>query len=144
MHLPIDEGRWINWEDIKISVKGNFELMLIKTGFCDRRKEREYWENNPGLNSDLGLLLRRRFPCLKAVGFDFISVSRWQDRDEGRKAHKAFLDPEGEGLPILIIEDMDLSQLSESQELSSVLVVPLRTADSNGAPVTVIADILEA
>jgi len=116
------------------------DLLLIRTGFCDKRKERIYWENNPGLNAELGLKLRVNMPNLKAVGFDFISVSRWKDRAEGRRAHRDFLDPQAKGNPILLIEDMDLTNFRVSKKIiSSVTVLPLRMLNADGAPVTIIA-----
>ena len=49
---------------------------------------------------------------------DFISLSSFAHREEGRRAHKAFLCPYGKGGidfdPILIIEDMKLAQYEEN------------------------------
>ncbi|MBF0290321.1 MAG: cyclase family protein [SAR324 cluster bacterium] len=139
--LPLDEGRWITWEDISDQMDTSADLFLIKTEFSYRRQEQIYWENNPGLGAELGLRLREQCPNLRAVGFDFISLSRWQDREGGRAAHQAFLDPNGIGEPILLVEDMDLRTLDKELELDSVWIVPLRVDGSDGAPVTVIAQL---
>ncbi len=137
--LPLEEGRWITWEDISDKIDLTADLLLIKTGFGLRRQEQIYWENNPGLDAELGQHLREKCSKLKAVGFDFISLSRWQDRAGGRAAHRAFLDPNGTKEPILLIEDMDLQPLDNDVKLASVWIVPLRVDGSDGAPVTVIA-----
>jgi kynurenine formamidase len=72
------------------------------------------------------------------IGLDMISLSSFAARDLGRQSHRAFLDHEA---PILIIEDMDLSQLSEKQGIEQVIVSPLRVAQGDGSPCTVIAKI---
>ena len=137
--LPIEQGRWIIWKDLQGQLKDSTELLLIKTGFGNRRDKQEYWENNPGLHAELGLQLRENYPNIKVIGFDFLSVSRWQDRSGGREAHQAFLNPDGPGHPILLIEDMDLRAVHQKSDLSSVIVLPLRVEGTGGAPVTVIA-----
>ncbi len=140
VHIPLSKSHWLTSEDIGPSIDKNIELMLIKTDYCLKRTDRIYWEDNPGLDPDLGFYLRQSYPNLRAVGFDFISVSRWQDRDKGRSAHKAFLDPDGNGSPILLIEDMDLAPLKKEDSIESVHIVPLRIEEADGAPVTVIAE----
>ena len=126
------------------------ELLLIKTGF-ERFRERPlpgeespYIFQGPGISSEIGLWLRRN-RHLKMIGFDFISVTNYSNRELGREAHRAFLGPIAPGNddlplsgPILIIEDMTLSGLSRAPR--RVVVAPLRYDNADGAPATVIAE----
>ena len=68
---------------------------------------------------------------------DLISVSSYSNREEGRKAHHAFLNPEV-GEPILLIEDM---KLDLDTSFTKVIVSPLRIEKADGVPVTVFAEI---
>lgn len=111
------------------------DLLLIKTGMEQFRNEKKYWENGPGMAAETALYLKNNFPRLRAVGFDFLSLSSYQHREEGRLAHKNYLSNH-----ILIIEDMKLSQLSENNKLIKVFVAPLLFANSDGAPVYVLAE----
>ncbi len=114
------------------------DLLLIKTGFCSRRNETVYWENNPGFTPELADWLRQQFPGLRAVGFDSISLSSYQNRMTGREAHRAFLQP---GKEILIIEDADLTQISRTTVLTEVIISPLFTTVGDGSPVTIFAKV---
>ncbi len=124
--LPLDE------------VPENIDFLLIKTGFGDLRGTREYMMENPGFDPDLADGLRSRFPKLKMIGFDSISLSSFASRSLGRMAHKAFLDHEA---PILIVEDMDLSQIGQGIAIQEVMVMPVRVKKSDAAPCTIIARI---
>ena len=122
------EGHIIGTRDL-----GNVEdcdLLLIKTGFEEYRKEEVYWKDSPGLNPEIGSWLKENCPSIKAVGVDFISISNLNNRDLGREAHDAFL-----SAGIILIEDMRLSVLDKTPE--QVIVAPLRVADADGAPCTV-------
>ena len=119
------------------------DIILIKTGMGQYRERKAYWEANPGLSPDLGKELRARFPSLRAVGIDFISISSWQNRPAGREAHRAFLDPAGLGKPIVLIEDMDLSSLKRNIRIQRVIALPLRVENGDGAPCSVIAEVAQ-
>ena len=72
-------------------IDSDIELLLIRTGYESLRGQDAYWNDNPGLAPELADCFRERFPKLRCVGFDFISVTSWKHRAEGRLAHKAFL-----------------------------------------------------
>ena len=124
-----------HFPDLKIN--RDADLILIKTGYCHIRNNEKYWNNNPPFQPDLASFFRNKFPNLKAIGFDTISLSAWNCRNLGREAHKAFL-IENE---ILLIEDMDLRKIDSSIELEKVIVAPLRLSGLEGAPATVFAEI---
>lgn len=140
--IPCDEARLI---DIKEFIRFNqligkdIELLLIRTGYEKFREEDKYWNDNPGLASELADFFRTSFPELRCVGFDFISLTSWKYREEGKKSHEAFLCPENESKEILVIEDMSLTNVIAP--LKQVIVAPLFVEDGNGGAVTVFANI---
>ncbi len=136
-----EDGDIIEQNDVLPFIEGSPELLLIKTGMGKFRNEKKYWENNPGLSPELGNKLKEKHKTLRAVGFDFISVSSWQNRSLGRKAHRSFLEPSDNS--IVLIEDMDFSRINAKAEIIRVTVLPLRVENSDGAPCTVIAEIKE-
>ncbi|MCZ2443746.1 MAG: cyclase family protein [Flavobacteriales bacterium] len=108
-------------------------LLLIKTGFCYKRDKEVYWKYNWGFAPESASHLKALFPSLRAIGFDLISLSSYQQREVGRKAHRAFLGTE----QMLIVEDMDLKELSVHHKPEQVIISPLRFLSADGAPVTV-------
>ena len=79
--------------------------MLIKTGYGTHRGTDRYTMSPTGLSADLAVYFRKKYPKLRCVGMDLISVSSYSNRKEGRKAHLAFLNLD-QGDSILLIEDM--------------------------------------
>ena len=124
-------------------ITGEPELLLIITGMGKFRQEKVYWEANPGLSPELGQVLKESFPSIRAVGIDAISISSWQNRELGREAHRAFLGSSEKEKALVLIEDMDLSQISSSAEISRVIVMPLRVSGADGSPCTVVAEVEE-
>lgn len=125
-------------------IPASTDILILKTNFGQFRKsgpESEYIFNGPGLSPEIGVWLRKNLN-LKMIGFDFISLSSYSNRELGREAHKAFLcknyDGIGQSEPILIIEDMDLTKLERTPD--RITVLPLRYENSDGAPVTVVAE----
>ena len=94
---------FININDLNIDV----ELLLIKTGYENYRIQDKYWNDNPGLSSELASYFRTRFKKLRCIGFDFISLTSWNHRLEGRLSHREFLTPDQPNSSILIIEDAE-------------------------------------
>lgn len=135
--IPCRKGRLIKIDDIKSSkIKNNVELILIRTGFEQLRNSDLYWNEYPGISEDTCEYLRKHFINLRAVGFDFISLTSPLFKEEGKKAHLSLLDESG-SRPILIIEDMKLSNLSGDPD--QVVVSPLLIEQGNGGPVTVLS-----
>ena len=133
--VPCDRAKLINKKDIKCEINTNIDLLLIRTGYGKYRLMDKYWNDNPGLSPELGIWLRDTFRSLRAIGFDFISLTSWKFRDIGKKAHKVFLDPNGKNSPIWIIEDMNLSSIKNN--ISGIIVAPFFVDMSNGSPVTI-------
>lgn len=120
--------------DFLTNIPKDIDFLIIKTGFGKLRETEDYWKYNPGISPETGFLLKEMFPNLKIIGFDFISLTSFQNRELGRIAHKTFL---GGEKPILIIEDMDLSKIEDSPK--SLICLPIMLSEVDGAPVTIIA-----
>jgi len=120
-------------EDLQIPE--DTEFIIINTGFGKYRNEENYWKNNPGLAPELAGILKARCPNLRVVGFDFISLSSFQNRMLGREAHKEFLIKNN----ILIIEDMNLTVIKD-KNVKSIIALPLMIEEADGVPVTIIAE----
>lgn len=137
INVPCDGPKLIDGPDLE-GLQADIDLLLIRTDYETKRGEDEYWNNNPGLSPNLADYLRKQCPNLRCVGFDFISVTSWQHRAEGRLAHKAFLAPDDGSREIWAIEDMSLAKAP--QQIKKVVVAPLLVEDGNGTAVTVIAE----
>ena len=122
----------------KIKDKNKYEILIVKTGICNKRDTQEFWESNYGFDPSIAKYLRDLFPNIRVLGFDSISVSSFTHRMIGREAHKAFLDPKS---PILLLEDMDLREITERSIIQKLTIAPLRIAKCDGLPCTVIAEI---
>lgn len=114
------------------NIPNDIELLIFKSGFGKNRKDDVYWKSQPVIPSYLAKLFRNRFPYLRVFGFDMISLTSKLDRDEGKKAHLAFLVEND----ILILEDMNLKDLSICPD--KVIISPLQIGDADGAPCNVI------
>lgn len=133
-----EEGNLIDLDNDDLNdIDIETDFLIIKTGYGNFRSTDKYHNDNPGLVSTLASVLKKRFKKIRAVGFDFISLTSWNHREHGKLSHKEFL---GESNNILIVEDMDLSQIDKDSKLNNLIMAPLRTIDGNGAPVTIICD----
>jgi len=117
-----------NIEDI------GYDILIVKTGICDIRSDRKFWEENYGFNGDIYDALIIKFPSIRVFGFDSISVSSFQHRMIGREAHQKFLNPKR---PILLLEDMDLRNIDENIAIREIIISPLRISNCDGLPCTV-------
>lgn len=114
------------------------DLLIVKTGMCHKRKEVKYWKAGYGFAPDVSECIRRYLPNVRIFGFDTISLTSYQDRQLGKEAHRAFLNPKS---PILLLEDMDLALVDMTTIFKAIQISPLRLAHSDGLPCTVIAEI---
>ncbi|WP_198003721.1 cyclase family protein [Methanococcoides burtonii] len=124
----------------EVENKEKYEMLIVKTGACNIRKEQKYWEENKGFSPEIADYLKKYFPNIRIFGFDSISVSSFVNRIVGREAHARFLDPSA---PILLLEDMDLRQINKSTRINKVIVSPLRISQCDGLPCTVFAEVLD-
>ncbi|OGT32131.1 MAG: hypothetical protein A3E87_04890 [Gammaproteobacteria bacterium RIFCSPHIGHO2_12_FULL_35_23] len=118
------------------SLDSNMDLLFFKTGYEQYRQEEIYWSRSPGFSPELADFLHKKFPKLKAVGMDCLSLTSFCHRELGREAHKAFL---SKGLRIF--EDVSLQEFNNNVLL--VVALPLRFVAGDGAPCTLIGWIEE-
>jgi kynurenine formamidase len=119
--------------------KENYDLLIVKTGICHKRNEKEFWKMNYGFDPSIAQYLKAKFPNIRVIGFDSISVSSFSNRMLGREAHRAFLNPKS---PLLLLEDMDLRELNKESEIKRLDIVPLRIAQCDGLPCTILAEVI--
>jgi len=138
--IPCENSYLIDEHDlVDVSLDIGIELLLIRTGYEKYRGKKKYWVDNPGISPTLPDYLRQRFPHLRCIGFDFISITSWQHRDIGKESHLAFLKPSHGNRPLLAIEDMSLVNVKGT--IDWAIVSPMLVENGNGSPVTIFANI---
>jgi len=130
-------GELLGDEGLLDRVNADCDILLLRSGWSQRRGSREYSLENPGLTPAFCAGLRRERPVVRIVGFDWVSVSSFSHRETGREAHRALLDPTGLGESIRILEDLWLPE--GPLVLEQVWVAPLRLEVLDSAPCTVTA-----
>ena len=114
----------------------NSDLLLIRTGFWKIRKEdpKTYENHGPAVSSRSAEYLAERFPNLKAIALDFVSLASYSDPADGDLAHQHMLGMYHAHF-ICIIEDVNLSQ-APSGRLISAAAIPLMIEEIDSSPVT--------
>ncbi|MCP4178529.1 MAG: cyclase [bacterium] len=136
IELKLDAEEILRSSEWLALIDKDTDILLIKSNWWKHRSNNIYMCNNPGIHAEVGFELRKNFPKLRAVGFDWISLSSYKHRELGAEAHRAFLDPDGIGDPLFVIEDMDLS--IDLSSLCEVIVSPLRIKGIDSGQCTVI------
>ncbi len=136
LDMPAEGDAPLYLDDLPNDLDG-VEALLLRTGaHCLRDSDpQQYREKHPWLHPDAAERLRR-LPRLKAIGFDFISAASPSSPEEGAAVHKTLLSPER---PIMIMEDLDLSDGRLPERGWTLYIVPMFTADVESTPVTVLA-----
>ena len=117
------------------------DLLLLKSGAEEWRQNQKeaYSKQGVGLGTDVANWIRSNLN-LKFIGLDFISVGSPMHREEGRATHRSLLKKSPyKSEPVLIIEDMTLTDLTDAPE--NVWIVPFRYSNADGAMVTVLAKV---
>jgi arylformamidase len=144
LDCPKSPGEQIEKDDIVPGKIKGADIVFFHTGFGKLREKDpdNYRTQNPGITPEAILEIRKRFPGIRCIGVDSISISCFQRREDGRTAHRnAFKKIEGSGEPLLIIEDLNLEGLNGREKPSKVIVIPWQISDIDSAPCTVIAEI---
>ena len=139
--IPCDIAQLINFSKPFYEIPNDVEVLLIRTGYEKFRLKDKYWNDNPGLSPELGVWLKSNFPSLRIVGFDFISLTSWKYREEGKEAHRSFLGSSKDNQSICIVEDMALEKINN--QIKDIIISPIFIKGSNGSPVTVFANLDE-
>jgi arylformamidase len=136
IEITANPGQIIIIDNLKHQIDKKTDLLLLRSGWGLKRGSDTYSRHNPGLEPKIGKWLRRAFPNVRAVGIDWVSISSFQNRQTGREAHRSFLCSDGQTSPIVLIEDLDLTE--PLLGLVKVLVVPIRIEKIDSSPCTVI------
>jgi kynurenine formamidase len=140
--LPMSEGNIIDIDDVVSSLDDNVvdaDLVLMRTGIEAFREQERFWKKPPGFSPELRSWLAGRFASFNALGMDAISISSFAHRDTGREAHREFL-----GHGIRIFEDLALAGVAPSKRLRKVVALPFRFSEADGAPATLIGDVVSS
>lgn len=116
------------------------DLLMIYTGFSAYRSENvsTYEEKGPGVGSDCAAFLIARFPGLRAIAVDFVSLASYADQEDGNRAHRTlFQGPNGRF--ICGIEDVNLEVIAD-RKVKRVFALPLFIKGIDSAPVTMLAE----
>ncbi len=138
LDIEIGEGQLITSKFLKNIP--TCDLLLIRSGFYKYRNLEKYKFNNPGISVEAAKTIRENYPDIRAIGVDFISISSYSHREEGRQSHRILLDPcYHKNSPILLIEDMNLSD--DLAGLKKVFAVPIFFEGVDSMPCTVIGEL---
>jgi kynurenine formamidase len=139
VHMPQKSGELIDFNENEINkIPKSTEFLIIQSDYYKCRGTKSYIFDNPGLSKELANKLSDSLPNLRAIGFDFISLTSWNHREHGRESHKMFLGGEN---GFIIVEDMDLSPLSDVKSIKNIIIAPVRTDNGNGGVTTIIAEV---
>ncbi len=112
------------------------DLLLIRAGYaeCRRKDPERYRTLSPGFSAAGARYLRDRFPGLRGLGLDTVSLACIAHVDEGIEAHRILLG--GPGRRFLIIEDMNLDY--DLSRLRQLILLPLLVKDWDSGPCTIL------
>lgn len=134
IEIPCDSAKLISIEDLKIArIRTDADFLIIRTGFESKRGDDAYWNSYPGIAAEACRHLRQNFRSLRAIGFDFISLTSPLFKSEGKAAHEVLLD-DSSGAFVFVVEDMKLKELKK--EPATLCMAPLMISNANGTPVT--------
>lgn len=142
LDTPKGENKLIKLEEIsKLDLKGK-DCLIFRTGFGRYRNDEIYLNSNPGIHPDLVYWLRKKYPQIRCIGIDCISISPFQKPEEGKKAHlNAFIENKELGDPLILLEDMKLDNIKNVDSIQKIYVVPWQIKGIDSSPCTVIAKI---
>lgn len=134
--IQILSSKLIDLDADELNLDYKIDLLLIRTGYEQFRNEDKYWNNYPGFKLSFIKKIKNKYKNLRAIGFDFISLTSPINKEEGKKCHLELLNPDKE---IFIIEDMKLSNVKN--KIKNVTIAPWQINRMDSAPVTIIAEI---
>jgi arylformamidase len=122
------------------SLAPDTDLILLRSRFARfRADEAHYVERSPGFGPAAAVLLMERFPNLRALAVDFMSISSPAHEHAGADAHRVFLGGTDHGArSILLVEDALLP--NSLPPLIRVFVIPWMFEGLDSAPCTMFAE----
>jgi arylformamidase len=122
--IPVLDDELITPQQLHDSLgsQKDWDFIGIRTGFGQHRliDPARYIRHNPGLSAQAANWLVSRFPNLRAIAVDLISITGAVHAEAGWEAHRILLHPEN---PKLIIEDVNLPL--DLPPIKKITVAPL-------------------
>ena len=141
LDIPKGEGESVMPDELLVHDEAikQADMLFLRSGFEAVRTEDNlrYSQRGPSVSAATAQLIVTRWPHLKAVGLDWISLSSPLALEDGIRAHQIMLGGNG-NKPVLIIEVVALADV-EADRLEQVLCVPLFIQGIDSAPVTIFA-----
>lgn len=136
---PLEDNVLLTADHLRRHPLDDVDCLLIRSGFERLRATdpKRYAQWGPGIGSDAARYLMESCPALRIVILDWISISAYQQREDGYLAHQILSGGKGHGRYVLGVEDATLKDLPASP--SWVMAWPLRIEGTDGGPCTVIA-----
>lgn len=133
--IPKKPGESITIDDFKhLTLLGTARALLVRTGFFRYRSSDPeiYIQEHSWVHPEVVGFLRQKLPDLILFGVDTISISNPVQRTMGQEAHRSFLCQKP---PIMLLEDLDLSQENLSRQPWKLTFYPLVLDEIDAVPV---------
>lgn len=149
LKIPKEKGGRITKADLEPHEEqiARCDILLVYTGYADLRAANPaaFIDDFPCWGADAGAYLRKRFPKLKAIAMDVLSVdSATTGLAEGFPAHHAILDEDAAHpeRTLLIFEDVNTKALYEAgRPAKAIYAFPLRFAGLEASPIAMVAEL---
>jgi arylformamidase len=140
LDIEVEESELIRPGHLAGPAREDCDMLLVRSGFGARRGDvRTYVDRAPGFSRAAAEYLLRRFPSLRALAVDFVSIAAMAHEHEGAEAHRVFLGCEGySDRAVLLVEDARLD--ASLANLAKVYIVPWFVEGLDSAPCTVFAE----
>jgi arylformamidase len=143
LDVPLADSELIeprHFESAPLSASLDTDIILLRSGFGQLRgDERRYVDRSPGFGPAAAEFLMDRFPRLRALAVDFMSISSPAHEIAGAEAHRIFLGcTHYRSRPILLVEDALLPD--PMPLLLRVFVIPWMFDGLDSAPCTMFGE----
>ena len=147
LDVPLVDNQLIEPRDLDAALASEAretDLVLLRSGFGRfRADEPRYADRSPGFGPAAAAFLMERFPKLRALAVDFISISPAAHEAAGADAHRVFLGCTAySARPILLVEDALLPDALPP--LLRVFIIPWMFEGLDSAPCTMFAEAANA
>ncbi len=137
--IPKKEAESITANDLFQLENRDCDILLVRTGFYQKREQAVYVDNHPWLSPEAARSIRNDFTKLRAVGIDTVSIGSHRQPIESGEAHRILLQKGNFASdPLLLIEDLNLGLISNP--IKRIFVIPLFINGVDGTPCTVFVE----
>ena len=117
------------------------DALFLRTGFSRYRESdpERYEQKGPSIGSECAAWLVRRFPGLKAIAVDFVSLASYSDQDDGNEAHRILFGRDSENF-ICGIEDANFDGI-DPQALQRAFALPILAEGLDSSVISFLAEL---